>query len=70
MVRSQFGVGADAWLFNRRFETNVDVYDTRDVKVDVLGKVLFPSEFYIYGGVRDATDARNSYPIVGAGKRF
>ncbi|MGI5843530.1 MAG: MlaD family protein [Candidatus Xenobium sp.] len=70
VVRSQFGVGADAWLFNRRFEANVDVYDTRDVKVDVLGKVLFPSEFYIYGGVRDATDARNSYPIVGAGKRF
>ncbi len=70
VVRSQFGVGADAWLFNRRFETNVDVYDTRDVKVDVLGRVLFPGEFYIYGGVRDATGGRDSYPIVGAGKRF
>ena len=70
VVRSQFGVGADAWLFDRRFEANVDVYDTRDVKVDVLGRVLFPSDFYIFGGVRDATDRRNSYPVVGAGKRF
>ena len=70
VVRSQFGVGADAWLFNRRFETNLDVYDTRDVKVDVLGRVLFPSDFYIYGGVRDVTDSKNSYPVVGAGKRF
>lgn len=70
VVRSQFGVGADAWLFNRRFETSVDVYDTRDVKVDVLGRVLFPSDFYIYGGLRDAADGPNSYPVVGAGKRF
>lgn len=70
VVRSQFGLGADAWLFDRRFEANLDVYDTRDVKVDVLGRVLFPGDFYVYGGMRDVTDNKNSFPIVGAGKRF
>lgn len=70
VVRSQFGVGADAFLFDRRLEANVDVYDTRDVKVDVLGRLLFPGDIYVYGGVRDVTDSRNSFPIVGAGKRF
>lgn len=70
VVRSQFGLGADAFLLNRRFEASVDVYNTRDVKVDVLGRVLFPGDFYIYGGMRDVTDSRDSFPIVGAGKRF
>lgn len=70
VIRSQVGLGADAFLFNRRFEASVDAYDTRDVKVDVLGRVLFPGDFYIYGGVRDVTDSQDSFPIVGAGKRF
>lgn len=70
VVRSQFGVGVDAFAFDRRVEASVDVYDTRDVKVDVLGRVLFPGDFYIYGGMRDVTDSRDSFPIVGAGKRF
>lgn len=70
VIRSQFGIGADAWLFDKRLETSIEAYDTRDVKVDVLGKVRLPGDFYIYGGVRDVTDKHNSYPTVGAGVRF
>lgn len=70
VVRSQFGIGADAWMFDKRLEANVEVYDTKDIKVDVLGRVRLPGDFYVYGGVRDVTDGHNSYPVVGAGKRF
>ncbi|MCA9792197.1 MAG: MCE family protein [Candidatus Eremiobacteraeota bacterium] len=70
VVRSQFGLGADAWLFNKRLELNLDAYDTGDPKVDVLGKLLFKGDFFIQGGVRDITDGKNSYPVIGAGKRF
>ena len=70
VIRSQIGIGADAWLFNKRFEASLDVYDTRHVKVDVTGKVLLPKDFYIYGGVRDITSRQGSYPMVGVGKRF
>ncbi len=70
VIRSQFGIGADAWLFDKRFEASLDVYDTRDVKVDITGKVMLPMDFYVYGGVRDVTDKRNNYPMVGVGKRF
>ncbi len=70
IVRSKIGVGADAWLFDKRLETSLDVYDPRDIKIDVLGKLRLPSDWYIYGGVRDVTDKRNSSPVIGAGKRF
>ena len=70
IVRSKVGVGADAWFFDKRLETSLDVYDPRDIKVDVLGKVVLPADWYIYGGVRDVTDKHNSAPVIGAGKRF
>lgn len=70
VVRSEFGLGADAFLFDRRFELNLDAYDTSDPQLDVLGKILFPGDFFIQGGVRDVFDSRNSYPVIGAGKRF
>lgn len=70
IIRSQIGIGADAWMFDKRFEASLDVYDTRDVKIDVTGKVLLPMDFYIYGGVRDVADKHHSYPTVGVGKRF
>jgi phospholipid/cholesterol/gamma-HCH transport system substrate-binding protein len=69
VVRSQFGVGADAWFLDRRFEINVDAYDTSLPKVDVLGKVLFPGDFFIMGGAREIRSGR-AIPVVGAGKRF
>lgn len=70
IVRSKVGLGADAWMFDKRFEANLDVYDPRDIKVDVLGKVILPKDWYIYGGIRDVTDKHNSSPVLGAGKRF
>lgn len=70
IVRSKIGIGADAWMFDKRLQTTVDVYDPRDIKVDVLGKVSLPSDWYIYGGVRDVTDKHHSSAVVGAGKRF
>ena len=70
VVRSQFGLGADARLFNKRFELSLDAYNTRKVEVDVTGKVLFPGDFYLLGGYRNVTDGRVGYPIIGAGKRF
>ncbi|MBQ7502945.1 MCE family protein [bacterium] len=70
IVRSKVGVGADAWLFDKRFEANLDVYDPRDIKVDVLGKIILPKDWYVYGGVRDVTDKHHSSAVVGAGKRF
>ena len=70
VVRSQLGLGADARLFNKRFELSLDAYNTRKVEVDVTGKVLFPGDFYLLGGYRNVTDGRAGYPIIGAGKRF
>lgn len=70
IVRSKVGIGADAWMFDKRLETSVDVYDPRDIKVDVLGKVILPHDWYVYGGVRDLTDKHHSSAVVGAGKRF
>ena len=69
-VRSQLGVGADARIFNKRLELSVDAYNTRKVEVDVYGKVLFPGDFYLLGGYRNATQSNKGYPIIGAGKRF
>ncbi len=70
VVRSQFGIGADAFLFNKRLLLNLDTYDTQDVKVDLTGKLFLPGDFYIHGGYRDISDPRHGYPIIGAGKRF
>ncbi|MBI3929736.1 MAG: hypothetical protein HY319_29620 [Armatimonadetes bacterium] len=70
VVRSQFGIGADAMLFDRRFLLNLDAYDTRDPKLDVLGRVMFPGDFYLLGGYRDVTDTDDRMPVIGAGKRF
>ena len=70
VIRSQVGIGADAWLFDKRFEANLDVYDTHKVKVDVTGKVMLPLDFYVYGGVRNLTSNRERTPVVGVGKRF
>lgn len=69
VVRSQFGVGADARLFDKKFELSVDAYNTRKVEVDVYGKVLFPGDFYLLGGYR-SVNSNQGYPIIGAGKRF
>lgn len=70
IVRSKVGLGADAWMFDKRLEASLDVYDPRDIKVDVLGKIILPDDWYIYGGVRDLTDKHHSAPVLGAGKRF
>jgi ABC-type transporter Mla subunit MlaD len=70
VVRSQFGLGADAKLFDKKFELSLDAYNTRKVEVDVTGKVLLPGDFYLLGGYRNVTDSRQGYPILGAGKRF
>ena len=70
VVRSQFGLGVDAALFNKNFELSLDAYNTHKVEVDVTGKVLFPGDFYLLGGYRNLTDNRLGYPIIGAGKRF
>lgn len=69
VIRSQFGVGADARLFDKRVELSMDAYNTRNPQLDLTGKVLFPGDFYIMGGVRDVTE-RTRIPMVGAGKRF
>lgn len=69
VVRSQFGVGADARLLDKRVELSVDAYNTRRVEVDVYGKVLFPGDFYLLGGYRNV-NSRQGHPILGAGKRF
>ena len=76
VVRSQFGLGADARLFNKKFELNLDAYDTSDPQVDLLGKYVFGKEFYIQGGYRNLFNNKNgdrpdkAYPVIGAGKRF
>lgn len=69
VVRSQLGLGADARLFSKRVEMSVDAYNTRNVDVDVYGKVLFPGDFYLLGGYR-SVGKQGGYPIIGAGKRF
>lgn len=69
IIRSQFGIGADARLFDKRFEVSADAYNTRYPQLDLTGKILFPGDFYVLGGVRDVTD-RTRQPFVGAGKRF
>jgi ABC-type transporter Mla subunit MlaD len=69
LVRSQFGVGADYKLL-KKVELSADVYNTRRVKVDLTGRVLFPGDFYLLGGYRDVTQSEHGYPILGAGKRF
>ncbi|MFA5506283.1 MAG: MlaD family protein [Vulcanimicrobiota bacterium] len=77
VVRSQFGLGADARLFNKKLELNLDAYDTSDPQVDLLAKYIFSKGFYVQGGYRNIfnNDAHNSrpakaYPVIGAGKRF
>lgn len=70
VVRSQFGLGADARLFDKNFELSLDAYNTRKVELDITGKVLLPGDFYLMGGYRNVTDSQLGYPILGAGKRF
>ena len=76
IVRSQFGLGADARLFNKKLELNLDAYDTSDPQVDLLGKYLFKDDFYIQGGYRNLLNNKidgkpsKAYPVIGAGKRF
>lgn len=77
VVRSQFGLGADARLFNKKLELNLDAYDTSDPQVDLLAKYIFGKGFYVQGGYRNIfnNDAHNgrpadAYPVIGAGKRF
>lgn len=70
MIRSQFGLGADARLFKKKLELSVDAYNTSDPQVDVLGKFLFKGDFFIQGGVRNATRDSKRFPVIGAGKRF
>lgn len=78
IIRSEFGLGADARLFNKNLELNLDAYDTSDPQVDLLGKFMFKNDFYITGGVRNIFNNRRddfpgeerAYPVIGAGKRF
>lgn len=76
VVRSEFGLGADARLFNKQLELNLEAYDTSDPQVDLLGKYIFSNDFYIQGGYRNIFNNRRdgfpaeAYPVVGAGKRF
>lgn len=76
IVRSEFGLGADARLFNKNLELNLDAYDTSDPQVDLLGKFLFKNDFYITGGYRNLLNNKRdgqpaeAYPVIGAGKRF
>lgn len=70
VVRSQFGIGADAMFFDKKLEMSVDAYNTSKVKLDVTGKLLLPYDFYLLGGYRDITDSSRGYPIIGAGKKF
>lgn len=76
IVRSEFGLGADAKLFNKKLELNLDAYDTSDPQVDLLGKYLFGNDFYVQGGYRNIFNNRRdgfpakAYPVIGAGKRF
>jgi ABC-type transporter Mla subunit MlaD len=78
IVRSEFGLGADARLFNKNLELNLDAYDTSDPQVDLLGKFMFKNDFYVTGGYRnifsnkreDFPGEEKAYPVIGAGKRF
>lgn len=76
IVRSEFGLGADARLFNKNLELNLDLYDTSDPQVDLLGKFMFKNDFYITGGYRNLLNNKrdgqpaDAYPVIGAGKRF
>ncbi len=76
VVRSQFGLGADAQLFNKKLELNLDAYDTSDPQVDLLGKYVFGKGFYVQGGYRNLFNNKSgdrpakAYPVIGAGKRF
>lgn len=76
IVRSQVGLGADAKLFNKNLELNLDAYDTSDPQVDLLGKYVFGKDFYIQGGYRNLFNNKSgdrpdkAYPVIGAGKRF
>lgn len=78
LVRSQFGLGADARLFNKKLELNLDAYDTSDPQVDLLGKYIFGKGFYVQGGYRNIFNNKSNvgdrpdeaYPVIGAGKRF
>lgn len=76
LVRSQFGLGADARLFNKNLELNLDAYDTSDPQVDLLGKYIFGKDFYVQGGYRNLFNNKSgdrpdkAYPVIGAGKRF
>jgi phospholipid/cholesterol/gamma-HCH transport system substrate-binding protein len=76
VVRSQFGLGADARLFDKRLELNLDAYDTSDPQVDLLAKYIFGKGFYVQGGYRNLFNnqsgnrPKDAYPVIGAGKRF
>lgn len=76
VVRSQFGVGVDARLFNKKLELNLDAYDTSNPQVDLLGKYIFGNDFYVQGGYRNIFNNQagnrpaKAYPVIGAGKRF
>lgn len=68
VVRSKLGAGFDTMLFER-LGLSADVYDTKDVRVDFLGRFTVGDGFYIMGGVREAF-RRTSSPVVGVGRRF
>lgn len=77
VIRSQIGIGADARLFDKNLELNLDLYDTSDPQVDLLGKYIFNKGFYVQGGYRNILNNKSNnglphkaYPVIGAGKRF
>lgn len=68
VIRSNFGLGLDAFLLKDNFRFSVDAYDPRKVKVDIIGRWNLTNDFFIMGGTRDTFDARTT--VFGVGKRF
>lgn len=68
VVRSNFGIGLDAFLLKDNFRFSVDAYDPRNVKVDLIGRWNLIDDFFIMGGTRDTFNNRTT--VFGVGKRF
>jgi phospholipid/cholesterol/gamma-HCH transport system substrate-binding protein len=67
VVRSKAGVALDGRL-GKKLQLTTEVYDPNKVQVDLTGKIFFPKDIYLTGGLRDAFDGKQ--PVIGIGKRF
>ncbi len=73
VIRSEFGLGADAWLFNRNFEVQLDAYDPDNIQVDLFGRYYIGDNFFVTGGYRNLFDNDEhdpGHPSIGAGLKF